>query len=402
MLEAAYNLAEGQPATLEAIAKAATEIIPRGPVVVCTYDPVAALPDVHGSHFARADERWVRAFNDLSRTLPVVVRRTVLSIAPHAFGARASQDALALSLPEKLREKARNMPAVVIMANTGDGDALSVGFGHQPTGEWPAARIRQLRPIAQHLAAAWRLRTAMTVATAATAPVVAELHVDGTPAHLTPSTSSSSAQDALRRGVLARERARAGRRGTDERALWPALVAGRWSLLDAFTAAGTRYIVAHENPPEATMLRALTPREQLVLEHVLAGRTGKWIALELGVSEPTVARTIRSAVRRLGVADPAALAELRSTRFESLDGLLADGALAVGRQTFNEGPAAGLTQAERDVVAGLVSGRRMAAIARERGTSPRTVAQQIASIYRKIGVSSRRELLAQPWLTDPT
>ena len=42
----------------------------------------------------------------------------------------------------------------------------------------------------------------------------------------------------------------------------------------------------------------------------------------------------------------------------------------------------------------LLGGKRSAAIARERGTSPRTVAHQITSTYQKLGVSSRRELLA--------
>jgi DNA-binding CsgD family transcriptional regulator len=38
---------------------------------------------------------------------------------------------------------------------------------------------------------------------------------------------------------------------------------------------------------------------------------------------------------------------------------------------------------------------RRAVIARQRGTSPRTVANQITSIYHKLGISSCRELMAQ-------
>jgi DNA-binding CsgD family transcriptional regulator len=38
---------------------------------------------------------------------------------------------------------------------------------------------------------------------------------------------------------------------------------------------------------------------------------------------------------------------------------------------------------------------RRAVIARERGTSPRTVAHQIASIYHKLRIPSHRELMAQ-------
>ena len=52
------------------------------------------------------------------------------------------------------------------------------------------------------------------------------------------------------------------------------------------------------------------------------------------------------------------------------------------------------SQNELSFVDGLLNVKRIAAIACERGTFPRTFAQQIASTYQKLGVSSRRELLA--------
>lgn len=54
-----------------------------------------------------------------------------------------------------------------------------------------------------------------------------------------------------------------------------------------------------------------------------------------------------------------------------------------------------LTPAERAVGELLLDGRSDAAIAAERGTSVRTVSKQAASLYRKLGVSSRRELWAR-------
>lgn len=51
-----------------------------------------------------------------------------------------------------------------------------------------------------------------------------------------------------------------------------------------------------------------------------------------------------------------------------------------------------LTPAERDVARRLLAGHTHAAIARARGTSTRTVANQIARIYSKAGVGSREEL----------
>ena len=57
--------------------------------------------------------------------------------------------------------------------------------------------------------------------------------------------------------------------------------------------------------------------------------------------------------------------------------------------------AASLTPSERDVAARALRGQSNAAIARERETSLRTIANQLASIYAKLGVRSRRELCAK-------
>lgn len=55
----------------------------------------------------------------------------------------------------------------------------------------------------------------------------------------------------------------------------------------------------------------------------------------------------------------------------------------------------GLTAAEDEVLALLLDGYNNAAIAKARGTSPRTAANQVASIFRKLGVASRAELAAK-------
>jgi DNA-binding CsgD family transcriptional regulator len=53
---------------------------------------------------------------------------------------------------------------------------------------------------------------------------------------------------------------------------------------------------------------------------------------------------------------------------------------------------ANLTAAERGVATALLHGLDRAEIARVRGTSPRTIANQIASLFEKLGVQSRIEL----------
>lgn len=54
-----------------------------------------------------------------------------------------------------------------------------------------------------------------------------------------------------------------------------------------------------------------------------------------------------------------------------------------------------LTAAERDVLELLLAGSSNAEIAKKRKTAIRTVANQVASLFRKFGVGSRAELAAR-------
>jgi DNA-binding CsgD family transcriptional regulator len=57
-------------------------------------------------------------------------------------------------------------------------------------------------------------------------------------------------------------------------------------------------------------------------------------------------------------------------------------------------PLSGLTVAESEIAAAIVDGRSNGEIGRLRQTSERTVAKQVASIFRKLGIGSRRQLVA--------
>jgi DNA-binding NarL/FixJ family response regulator len=56
-------------------------------------------------------------------------------------------------------------------------------------------------------------------------------------------------------------------------------------------------------------------------------------------------------------------------------------------------PPPGLTAAEEEVVRAVASGMKNAEIARRRGTSQRTVANQLTSIFQKLGITSRAQLV---------
>lgn len=55
----------------------------------------------------------------------------------------------------------------------------------------------------------------------------------------------------------------------------------------------------------------------------------------------------------------------------------------------------GLTPAEQSVLSLVLDGHDNAAIAKARRSSPRTIANHLANIFRKLGVSSRAELAAK-------
>jgi len=53
-----------------------------------------------------------------------------------------------------------------------------------------------------------------------------------------------------------------------------------------------------------------------------------------------------------------------------------------------------LSAAERDVALGVIAGKTNAEIGAARGTSVRTVANQIASLFKKLRVTSRQQIAA--------
>lgn len=80
---------------------------------------------------------------------------------------------------------------------------------------------------------------------------------------------------------------------------------------------------------------------------------------------------------------------------ESRSATIARLELGAGRSTEQEVEVERLTAAERAVVALATDGHSNAAIAGRRGTNTRAVANQLASAYRKLRLSGRRERRAR-------
>jgi DNA-binding NarL/FixJ family response regulator len=83
---------------------------------------------------------------------------------------------------------------------------------------------------------------------------------------------------------------------------------------------------------------------------------------------------------------------MQSMVTEHLNFVGGEGVLVVQLPSRAERRLSGLCPSEREVARGLINGKSNAEIAESRGTSRRTIANQVASIFRTFGVRSRAEL----------
>lgn len=250
-----------------------------------------------------------------------------------------------------------------------------------------AAEARRLRMLSAHIASAMRL-----MQSGLREPDVL-LEPGGRVAHAGPGHTSSL--PALREAALKIAHAREGRADQDAvLGAWQALVAGRYSLIDRFSFGGRRYVVAFENPPGLRDPRGLSGTEAAVASWARHGHPQKHIAYELGLSVGTVGGMMHRVFQKLGVRSRAELVE----RLATPDAAACVAVEGKGLFVFESAPPratlAGLTPAEQQVARHAASGASNAEIARERGVSLRTVTNQLASVFDKLGVRSRAGLAA--------
>jgi serine/threonine protein kinase/DNA-binding NarL/FixJ family response regulator len=185
-------------------------------------------------------------------------------------------------------------------------------------------------------------------------------------------------------------------------AFWQGLVDGELHVVNAFFLEQRCYAIA------ATCVRSpLTDREQTLLRRGFLAEPQKVLAADLGVSGTTVSVLIGRALRKLGLERRMGSAPLAvvlsalhnfgavSLRDVKVDTFEADGRHYVAISVPELDPAVlhELTEAERSVALLLVAGLNQHDIATERGTSPSTIANQIAAISRKLGIGGRFALI---------
>ncbi|WP_437759374.1 helix-turn-helix transcriptional regulator [Sorangium sp. So ce1389] len=177
--------------------------------------------------------------------------------------------------------------------------------------------------------------------------------------------------------------------------LWQVLESARWSLVATPGPGGARSLVVYENAPFAPDPRRLSPSERMVAQLAAMGYSNKLIAYDLGVGEGSVSALLTRIRRKLRVRSRAELINqviaLSSTPAPPEE--VAGGRVAVvaGPEEGWEPPAQ-LTRAEGEIARLAALGLSNAEIAERRHISPRTVANQLASTYRKLGIGSRAQL----------
>lgn len=187
--------------------------------------------------------------------------------------------------------------------------------------------------------------------------------------------------------------------------VWPALLAGKQRIVASGSTAHHHYLrLAPVAGPGASGPVDEVQRGRI--ERVLLGDPQKAVACETGCSVSTVATQVSTWLRAWGLEHgssrvPALLVWLlHALRGGSSLALwlergseLGDG-LAVRTARVELTLVRDLSPSELAVAVAMVEGKTHLQIAAERATSLRTVANQVATVYRKLGVSGRLELLA--------
>ena len=219
-----------------------------------------------------------------------------------------------------------------------------------------------------------------------------------------PATSYFEAREALRLAAVAADASATTEIGLA--LLWRQLARGTSRVVDGFLSQDRCYLVLSlkTEGAEATPIEA---RRMDILEAVLNAARQKNVAIDLDLAPSTVAMSARLALKSLGVnskpsrAHPLLMLAVwavneSAATFARYSTLVARddrelSVIAVPRPDRCLG--AELPSAELAVIRCLVEGLSHGEIARLRGTSTRTIANQIGAVFRRLHVSGRNELV---------
>lgn len=195
--------------------------------------------------------------------------------------------------------------------------------------------------------------------------------------------------------------------------LWQSLTGGACRVADTFFTSTRCYVVTTElagrgRPP-------IGGRRLEIVERILSGSAQKAVAIDLGLAASTVASEARAGLGSLGIsgrpsrAHPVLMLAAKAARSRDL-GLLgslsvvgADASLRmIGIARADMCLLGVLPDAELTVLRRVVEGHSHEDIARERGTSVRTIANQLAAVSRRLEVSGRNDLVHRLFAESPS
>jgi len=188
--------------------------------------------------------------------------------------------------------------------------------------------------------------------------------------------------------------------------VWQELTTGQTQVLDSFITEERCYFLLTPLLPGARA-GGLSERRRVILENLLAGQSIKALAFDFDLSPSTVSQEAKAALQQFGMdcvpsrANPLLAVMASAAVDESSHRCARFACFYESEQMFRvvgvarpEGALSPLLPpAELAVVRGLLEGQNYLEIATHRGTSTRTVANQLAAAFRKLGVSGRGSLL---------
>jgi DNA-binding CsgD family transcriptional regulator len=215
-------------------------------------------------------------------------------------------------------------------------------------------------------------------------------------------TLRTSASESLRRAAIAADSS--ATLNVDISLLWHELAVGSCRITDGFLDETRCYLIVEQTPPDLTS--SLRNARLQILQGVLVGMRQKNLAIDRRLAASTVASHARLGLHNLGLpgkpsrAHPLLMLAARAATesrmtlarcsivtYESFDRRV----FSVPRpELFLQSE---IPTAELEVLSGLIEGLSHEEIAERRTTSVRTVANQISSIFRRMHVSGRNELV---------
>jgi DNA-binding NarL/FixJ family response regulator len=181
---------------------------------------------------------------------------------------------------------------------------------------------------------------------------------------------------------------------------WWNLFTGHSALVDSARFDGALALLLRCSASGRPLSAAIPARDVELMDRTARGEPGKGIAIDRAISDGLVSRQLKAALRRVGLVSRSELlwccrasdglgppSPLRAAAHRSGEWVVLVASL---RPSDIEIP---LTGSERAIVAALLEGQSNQTIARSRGTSPATVANQVARIFEKLGTGNRYELI---------